>query len=687
LDDIVIFSPTFEQHLEDLSEVFSRLRAANLTLKASKCHFVRSEILYLGHIVSADGIKPDPAKIAALKNMPLPKTQTELRAFLGLSGFFRKFIKDYSILADPLYKVEDARKLPPHCIEAIEAIKKALDEDIVLSHPNFEQPFVIQTDACDTGLGAVLLQRYDGKEHVIQFISRILQPAEKIWCVREKEALGILWACETFRPFVVGTRFLVETDHHALQWLMTATKPARLLRWALRLSEFDFDIKYRKGKSNATADALSRLPLDIEPPDVDDGPQLYTMISSTLLEDIGREQSLDSYCKPIIKELNETKLNNEYQLRNGVLYKLTENGRVLVVPASRRTQILEEYHLGVTHASQDRMLDLFKVRFYWPGMTRDIRDFVSACLECNKVKPAQPTHHGLLRPIVTTKPFEIVGIDIFGPIHISKNRYRYILVCIDLFTNWVEALPLRDITTDTIIQAFFDAIISRHGCPKKLLTDRGSQFTSSQFLNLCKHFNIEKLESAAYHHQTNGKVERFNRFLASSLALLVSPSQDDWDEMINNCLFVYRMTVSRSLNASPFSLLYGRQPVLPNDLKYGVVLQEEKDSDCFRLEQLKTLKKSYAKLLETKSLNQQKYKDYYDKHHKPVDFKVGDMVMLHRPTTVRGLSTKLLPKWEGPYNVIEEINPVTFKIANDSNIFVRHVQSLRKYVPFSGSRS
>ena len=144
--------------------------------------------------------------------------------------------------------------------------------------------------------------------------------------------------------------------------------------------------------------------------------------------------------------------------------------------------------------------------------------------------------------------------------------------------------------------------------------------------------------------------------------------------------------MSRSLNASPFSLLYGRKPVLPNDLKYGVNFQEGKDSDCFRLEQRKTLKESYAKLLETKSQNQQKYKEYYDRHHKPVDVKVGDMVMMHRPTTVRGLSSELLPKWEGPYNVIEEINPVTFKIANESNVFVRHVQSLRRYVPFCGSR-
>ena len=680
LDDIIVFSPTFEQHLKDLNEVFTRLRDARLTLKASKCHFVKSELIYLGHKISAEGIQPDPSKIAALKEMPLPKTQTQLSAFLGLSGFFRKFIRDYANIVDPLYKVEDVKILSPECVKAFETIQNCLD-DIILAHPNYEHPFLIQTDACDTGLGGVLLQKYAGKEHIIQFISRILQPAEKIWSVREKEALGIIWACESFRPYVIGTFFTVETDHHSLQWLMKATKPARLLRWALRLSEFDFEIKYKKGKLNTTADALSRLPKDSEPIEFDDSPQLYTMTSTTLLENIAREQREDPRLQAILEDLVSY---SNYQLKDGVLYRFNSQNRLLlVVPRSRQKGLMQEYHTGVPHASQTRMIDLLQDRLYWAGMAKDIRSFVSACIECNKFKPGKPTNHGLLIPVLTTKPFEIVGVDIFGPIHMSDKRNRYVLVCIDLFTSWVEAVPLSSITSDSVIKGFFDCIVSRHGCPKKVLTDLGSQFTSKQFLELCQQFNIEKLESAAYHHQTNGKAERFNRFLASSLALLSNPSQTDWDDMISNCLFVYRVTVSRSLQDSPFYLLYGRDPVLPNDLKYGLEAQRELPSECYKLEHLKVLKEAYEKLVQTKITQNAARKAYYDKKHKPIDLKEGDMVMLHRPVTVRGLSAKLLPKWEGPFKVIGQVNPVTFRIANDENIFVRHVQCLRKYIPLA----
>ena len=265
LDDVCIFGKTFGEHLKNLEDTFKRLRAYNLKLNPSKCNILKREFLYLGHIITAKGIRADPSKISAVVNMPAPKNVKQLRAFLGKCNYYRKFIKDYSKQLSPLYElIKESSPWDWNSVaeETFELAKRLLSSTPVLIFPDYEEPFIVQTDACDEGLGGVLSQEIEGVEMVIQFISRTLQPNEKKWCPREKEALAIIYACETFRPYVYGTQFIVYTDHHSLQWLMKATAPARLVRWALRLSEFDFVIRYRKGDSNANADALPRLPIE-----------------------------------------------------------------------------------------------------------------------------------------------------------------------------------------------------------------------------------------------------------------------------------------------------------------------------------------------------------------------------------------------------------------------------------------
>lgn len=264
LDDVLVISNTFEEHLCNLRQVWQRLRDAKLVVAPKKCHLCRPQVQFLGYVVSREGITTDPKKITAVKHFPIPVNRTAVKSFLGLASYYRRFICHFAARTYALTRLtcdNIAFHWDKEASEAFEDIKKALITAPVLRHPDFNQPFIIDVDACIVGLGAILMQKdKDGREYVIAYASRKVTTDESKWAVRELEALAIIWGCEQYRAYLFGSQFTVRSDHHSLQWLMRAQK-GRLARWALRLQEFNMDIQFRPGKGNPHADALSRNPL------------------------------------------------------------------------------------------------------------------------------------------------------------------------------------------------------------------------------------------------------------------------------------------------------------------------------------------------------------------------------------------------------------------------------------------
>ncbi|CAF1350808.1 unnamed protein product [Rotaria sp. Silwood1] len=397
IDDIVVFSSTFEQHLKDLSSVFDRLKTAGLTLKASKCDFCRKELKYLGHIITPDGIKPDPGLIDSVKRFPQPTRLKDIQSFLGLTGYYRKFIKDYAKISEPLLakiRSHQKSKCPPNnmewsveCTVAFERLKTALTQAPLLRAPNFNEPFILETDACDYGLGAVLTQEYDNKKFVIAYASRTQTAAERNYFPTEKEALAIYWATKHFRPYLEGTKIYIRSDCRALQWLLeTKDSSGRLARWAISLSAFNIvSIKYKPGKTNTNSDSLSRYPL----------PNLAVLNGTTptstlnfwdnctLLENIRIEQYKDPHLHIIIDKLSGLShpfINNPYPsftLINGILYKCRSPSKniyqrsvglphLLVIPKPMQQELLSWTHDHSTagHSGREKTLYRLSSRVY-----------------------------------------------------------------------------------------------------------------------------------------------------------------------------------------------------------------------------------------------------------------------------------------------------------------------------------
>lgn len=688
LDDIVICTPTFEQHIDVLKKVLHRLVTAGLTLNQDKCFFCKSELKYLGYVVNAAGLMVDADKVDAIVNLPPPRNITEVRRVVGLASWYRRFVPNFSTLTAPLtalLKKNVSFKWDDNCQTSFESIKTHLISAPVLSCPNFEVPFSLQTDASDYGLGAVLSQQHEDGEKVICYLSRSLTKAERKYTTTEKECLAVLFAIERCRPWIEGSKFTVVTDHYSLKWLFNIKDPVgRIARWALRLQQYDFEVIHRKGKDHVVADALSRAvpPIDcVAAPDPTNGQQdkwLQTMLTRVQQDPdkfpLWRVEGIDLYKRANLRFPDLTQCQQEW---------------LKVVPKGQRNVVIKNHHDPPLsgHLGIFKTLNRISSSFYWPKMKYDVARYVNRCTVCLQNKPEQRKTAGQLLTKTTsvTRPFQLLSVDIMGPLPRSSSGNCYILAVCDCFSKFCLLFPMRSATTPPIIKLLEERVILVFGAPTRVITDNGVQFKSNAFQSLMKEYQIKQVFTANYHPQSN-PVERVNRVVKTMLRCYVGGNHRTWDKNLSKIGWAIRSARHEVTGLTPNFIVYGREiPISGNE---GIPLNDVLDFD--RSEELISRSKALEEVYKDVSCKLKKAYERssktYNLRHRPDTFTLNQDVWKRHfslSDASKHFTSKLAPKYVGPYKICRILSPWSYELRDTDgrSIGIWHAKDLKAHPP------
>ncbi|RXN36895.1 reverse ribonuclease integrase [Labeo rohita] len=661
IDDIIIYSKTLEEHKKHLHLVLERLTHANLTLNMKKCQFFKRQLKFLGHIVTERGVEMDKDKIQAVADFPMPYDLKSLQRFLGLAGWYHRYIPHFADITAPLNHLRKKGvkwEWTEECQSSVDALKQALQHAPILTQPDTTQPFQIHTDASDVGLGAVLTQTCDNQEKVIAFASRALSSAEKNYSTSEKECLAVVWAVEKWRHYLEGTPFDVFTDHAALSWAFNCPKTtSRLTRWTLRLQQFDFRVQHRKGCLNLVPDALSR---SCESSSVSSPCFSITPTNASLLplslDEIQQAQQADLDLLQLTSSSPPRSSKDQaitFENVQGIWYRkipLKEDGAKyqMVVPKKLTQTFLHYFHDNPLAGHLGQLKTLLKILevAWWPSVRKEVWSYVKSCKPCQQYKPGNSKMAGLLQSTLVTEPGYTLGIDLMGPLPTSKKRNTCLLVVVDYFTKWVELFPLRDSKTQKIAKVLREEIFTRWGVPKYLVSDRGPQFTSTLLSELCRSWGCIQKRTTSYHPQSN-LTERVNRTLKTMIASYVGQQHQSWDQWLPELRYAINTAQQETTGRTPAELMLGRQIYGPLERLIHIHPSPEQAAYTV-LERQHLLQQEVVRRMR---MSQAKQAKYYNIRRKDVQFQLGDLVWLKThplSNAANKFTSKLAPKWEGP---------------------------------------
>ena len=672
-DDILIYSKSMDEHLDHLRVVFNALCDARLFGNLEKCTFCTDRVAFLGYVVTPQGIEVDKSKIEAIQGWPVPTTITQVRSFLGLAGFYRRFVKDFSTIAAPLHELTKKGvsfswgKAQEH---SFHMLKDKLTHAPLLQLLDFNKTFELECDASGIGMGGVLLQ--EGKP--VAYFSEKLSGPMLNYSTYDKELYALVRTLETWQHYLWPKEFVIHSDHESLKHIRSQGKlNRRHAKWVEFIESFPYVIKHKKGKENVIADALSRR---------------YTLLTQLDYKIFGLETIKEQYVhdddfKDVLLQCKDGKAWNKFVVNDGFVFRANK----LCIPASSvRLLLLQEAHGGglMGHFGAKKTEDILADHFFWPKMRRDVERFVSRCTTCQKAK-SRLNAHGLYMPLpVPNAPWEDISMDFVLGLPRTRKGRDSVFVVVDRFSKMAHFIPCHKTDDAThIADLFFREVVRLHGVPNTIVSDRDVKFLSHFWRTLWAKLGTKLLFSTTCHPQTDGQTEVVNRTLSTMLRAVLKKNIKMWEDCLPHIEFAYNRSMHSTTKMCPFEIVYGLLPRAPIDLM-PLPTSEKLNFDAKQRAEL------MLKLHETTKQNIErmnaKYKFAGDKGRKAINFEPGDLVWLHlRKERFPALrKSKLMPRADGPFRVLQRINENAYKLDLPADFGVSPTFNIADLKPYLG---
>ena len=716
VDDVIIYSKNIDEHVEHIEIVFQRLREHGLKLKLPKCQFLTDETKYLGFVVNAQGIKPDPDKIRAIKNLPRPTTVKEVRAISGLLNYYRRFLPNLSSILRPLTELTKkyARfHWTDECQAAFDFIKTHVCTVPILSFPDPNKPYIIHTDASNYGIGAVLSQKTDDGEKPIYFFSQKLSDTQRRWSVIERECFAILTALKKFDHYIHGTPTTLFTDHKPLEFLLRGDiQNPRIANWSVLISAYDLEIKHISGVDNNLADLLSRAPqstaklITEKDLDMDDrtleitkpteklavvdtsfvNPHLCELENPSIPDlrpevpalpyEMRTEQSKDATIREIIKQLKSPKvsksLDKHYIIQNEVLYYISDDlGELkirLVVPSHLRDLVVKQFHDYLGHSGSNRTYATARSQYFWPTMAKTIEQYVSKCVTCQE-RNLKAIKSPVGASNTVSSAWYQCSADLIGPWPATPSGNKYVLSIIDWFSNYVLLYPLADKTADSVARVLTTDVFCKHGAMNVLVTDNGKEFVNETLKDVLDTYRVKHVTTSFYNPAANGKCERSHRTLGDILSKLCNGKFDQWDVYLSQAEACLNFHVNHTGYSSYF-LFYNRDPKFPinNVLKPRPKYYGDQEHKMILENQHRIFRTAHRVIKHTQGKRLAKLNENLTL----VELQVGDPVYLKNNHRANKLDSRWTPFWR----VLERLSEKTYLIKNQLNVNLLYLQCL-----------
>jgi hypothetical protein len=720
IDDILIFSRDAEEHAGHVEWVLNQLRVHGYYANPDKCEFFQSEVNFLGHVISAGGVAVQQHKVDAIAQWPRPQCVSDVRRFLGLTGYYRRFVAGHSSISAPLSDLtcKDTPFIWGEKEEAaFEQLKAALASAPVLVTPDNSKPYVLHTDASGYAVGASLSQMTDRGLQPVAFMSKKMNAAQRNYSVHEWELLAVMEALKAWRCYLYGsaTPIDIHTDHHSLQWINTQPNlSARQCRWVEQLQDYSFKIQHLSGDKNVVADALSRrsdyetahakeaeirlkagemgiirprLRLEMDSLTSDDPAILTTststLIAPSLMQDIRRSALKDTaYYVPLIARADHLGLT----VKDGLVYS---PAGLLYIPQDEtlRTTLMREVHDAPTggHLGREKTYRRLTARVYWRGVYQDVADYVRSCVSCAQNKASHLNASDLLHPLpIPARRWETITMDFVGPLPKTSAGHDFLLVVVDKFSKTVHLIVCtQEVTASEVAQLVYDQVVRLHGFPENIVSDRDSRFTSNFWTALWKLAGTELAMSTSYHPQTDGQTENVNRAVQDILRAYTKDNRRDWDRHLTAVEIAINSSRHASTGYTPHFLNYNQEMRLP----FGIALKETMGTvnvpaavsamaDMAANDETARTRMAEAQAQQEKAAN---------RHRRVEVYVVGDQVMLSAKH-LTGYKRKLACRFIGPFAVVGAgPGNVTLDLPPDMRIHdVVNVDRVKRYVPSVG---